>query len=374
MSSPTICRRRPGIRRLLPTLALPAGLALASCTEAPAAPTDEPEPSDSAIVVQRGSRLLGVSISDRSDGDFNSAFQEARDAGMQTTGLSLAWDDLEIAPGVYEPTVDYLGIAAAYYPPRETSLLLSINPIDTNRRRVPSYLEGRSWDDPAVVEAFEGLLDWALAAAAPLDLVALSIGNEIDATLATAGEWAAYREFLRQVSAHARALRPGLRVGTKITVSGLRGAFAAEAATLVEDTGLVLTTYYPLGSDFRIEPPSTVPGVFDDVAARFPGRPILFAEIGAPSTDSCGSSTSAQADFVSEAFAAWDRHAEQVELLEFVWMHDIDAAALARYESYYGLSERCFLDYLATLGLQSADGTDKPAWTRLVYEAAARGW
>ena len=360
--------------RRLPALILSVGVAATACSPGATGPADAPGAADPTTVVPRGSRLLGVSISDRADGDFDAAFQEARDAGMQATGLSLAWDDLEVAPGVYEPAVDFLAIAAAYYPPRETSLLLSINPIDTNRRRVPDHLRGRDWDDPVLVEAFRNLLDWALATAAPLELVALSIGNEIDATLASADEWAAYREFHRQVSAHARAHRPGLRVGAKITVGGLQGPFAAEAAALVDDTGLLLTTYYPLGPDFRVEPPSTVAGVVDDLVDRFPEHPILFAEIGAPSTEACGSSPALQADFVSEAFAVWDRHAEQVELLEFVWMHDIDAVTLAGYESYYGSSDPCFLDYLATLGLQAADGTDKPAWTRLVEEAAARGW
>lgn len=343
---------------------------LVGCEATSTEPSDDLDPE----VVPAGDRLLGVAISDRADGDFNSAFSEAVDAGMQVTSLSLAWDDLEVAPGVYTPAIDYLGIAAGYYPPRGIRLLLSINPIDTNRSRRPAWLDGRAWDDPVVVEAFEGLLDWAMARAAPLDLVALSIGNEIDATLASAAEWEAYRRFHMQVSAHARALQPGLRVGAKITVGGLRGPFSEQAVALSEASGLVLTTYYPLEPDFTIAPPSVVAGVFDDIVERAGTLPVLFAEIGAPSTTRCGSSEAMQAEFVSRAFEAWDRHADQIELLEFVWMHDVDEAALDRYEAYYGLSDPCFLDYLATLGLQSADGGDKPAWTRLADEAAARGW
>jgi len=324
--------------------------------------------------VPRGARLLGIAISDRADGDFDAAFAEAVEAGMQTTSLSLGWDDLETAPGVYDPAIDYLGIAAGYYPPRGVRLLLSINPIDTNRTRLPSHLAGRDWNDPVVVEAFQRLLDWALDRAAPLDLVALVIGNEIDATLSSTAEWQAYRDFHGQVAAYARAIRPGLRVGAKVTVGGVHGPFAVEAKALADASGLVLTTYYPLGPGFQIEPPASVDRTFDEVVAASGGLPILFAEIGSPSTDSCGSSEALQAEFVQRAFDAWDRHAESIELLEFVWMHDIDQAALDRYEGYYGLSDPCFLEYLATLGLQSADGTDKAAWTRLVQEAAARDW
>lgn len=334
----------------------------------------DPDPSDSTAVVPRGQRVLGISISDRADGDFNDAFEEARAAGMQATSLSLAWDDLEVAPGVYDPEIDFLDIAAGYYPARETRLLLAINPIDTNNRRVPEYLDGLEWDDPAVVQAFEDLLDWALPRAMEVDLVALAVGNEIDATLASQEEWESYRAFLAQVSEHADSLRPGLRIGAKITAEGLTGAFADEAALVTEASGLVLTTFYPLGPGFQIEDPSMVDGVFDDLVDRFPDLPILFAEIGSPSTSLCGSSEALQAEFVGGTFAAWDRHADRVEYLEFVWMHDISQDALEVYEEYYGVSDECFLEYLGTLGLQSFAGVDKPAWSRLVGEADARGW
>lgn len=95
---------------------------------------------------------------------------------------------------------------------------------------------------------------------------------------------------------------------------------------------------------------------------------------GMESTGQCGSSEALQADFVTEAFQAWDRHADQVEMLEFVWMHDISSEQLSVYEQYYGVSDTCFLEYLATLGLKTADGADKPAWLRLMAEASARGW
>jgi len=332
------------------------------------------EPGDGVPPTPRGSRLLGIAISDRADGDFNAAFAEAVGAGMQATSLSLGWNDLEVAPGVYDPAIDYLALAAGYYPSRGVRLLLSINPIDTNRTRLPTHLEGRAWNDPVVVDAFKQLLDWALARAAPLDLVALSIGNEIDAALGSTSEWESYRDFHLQVAAHARSIRPGIRVGAKVTVGGILGPFADEARALAEASGLVLATHYPLGPGFQLEPPSSVQDVFDEVVARSGELPIIFAEIGAPSTASCGSSEAVQAEFVERAFQAWDRHAGRIELLEFVWMHDVDQAALDRYEQYYGVSDPCFLDYLATLGLQAADGTDKPAWVRLVQEAAARGW
>ena len=114
--------------------------------------------------------------------------------------------------------------------------------------------------------------------------------------------------------------------------------------------------------------------VFDDIVEDFPGRKIIFAEIGSPSTSLCGSSEALQAEFVRHAFAAWDRHEDTIEAMEFTWMHDISQSALDTYEQYYGLSDACFLDYLATLGLKTADGVSKAAWFVLENEAASRGW
>lgn len=363
---------KPGTVAWTAKLCVCVAVLFAAC-DAEAAAGPEP-PGDAMPALDRGERVLGVAISDRADGGFNEAFLEAVDAGMQATSLPLAWDDLEVQPGVYAPAIDYLAIASSYYGPRGTRLLLEINPIDTNNNRVPAHLAGRAWDDPELIQAFKDLLSWALPRAVDLDLVALSIGNEVDGLLASGAEWEAYRRFFVEVSAHARSLRQGLRVGSKVTYGGISGGAAGHAANLNAETDVVLTTYYPLGDQFRILAPRTVRDVFDWMTVAYAGRPIIFAEIGSPSTTLCGSSEALQAEFVRQTFEAWDQHAEQIEMVEWVWMHDIDQSALDHYEAYYGLSDLCFLEYLGTLGLKHFDGSDKPAWTALAEESARRGW
>lgn len=378
------CEPRGSHRTLddAPRAQAPRGNAPASETPDPETPgtdtpdTDTPDTDtpDTGPAVERGERLLGIAISDRSDGDFEAAYKEAVDAGLQVISLPLAWDDLETSPGVYAPSPDFLAIAASFYPSRGSRLILEINPIDTNNERVPDYLDGRAWNDPELVQAFEDLLDWTLPRAAGIDLVALSIGNEIDATLASETAWKQYTDFFARVASYARRLRPGVPLATKVSKDGHIGPFAAQAAAINEYTDVVLTTYYPLAGDFRVQRPETVHGVFDDITSRYPGRTVFFSEIGSPSTSRCGSSEALQADFVREAFEAWDEHADQIGLLEWVWMHDISGEILDFYETYYGLSNSCFLDFLATLGLKHSDGGDKPAWRALVEEAGRRGW
>ena len=41
---------------------------------------------------------------------------------------------------------------------------------------------------------------------------------------------------------------------------------------------------------------------------------------------------------------------------------------------YYGVSEPCFREYLATLGLRDSQGIDKGAYTTLKTEAEKRGF
>ena len=352
-----------------PTLLLLAAAMACGTPEAP-----DPDIPPDSTVVPKGTRLLGIALNDRADGDFNLAYSQAVDAGVDVVSMPLAWDDLETAPGVYEPDPDFLSIGASYYGARGMRISLGLNPIDTNNLRVPPHLQGLAWDDPGLIEAFIGLLDWAIPKMAGADLVLLSIGNEINGSLSTSAEWEAYATFFEGAASHARSLRPGLRVGSKVTHGGLTGVQAADARLVNETADVILTTFYPLNPDFTIRPPASAGVAMDEIVAAYPGRPIIFSEIGSPSTEMCGSSHALQAEFITEAFAAWDRHADQIETLEFVWMHDISQEVLGFYEGYYGVSNPCFLEYLGTLGLKSAAGEDKPAWDRLVFEAGRRGW
>ncbi len=339
--------------------------ALPGCDDAKMETEDDVEP--------RGTRQLGISISDRTDGDFDTAFSQATATGMQFTSLSVSWDNVESAPGVYGMNPDFLSIANAYYGATGVALLIGLNPIDTNNDRRPDWLQGETWDSPAVINAYNAMLDWAMPKIAGVDLVALSIGNEIDATLANDTQWNQYRIFYKSTAAHAKTLRAGLRVGSKVTYGGMVQS-QAYADSLNVDTDVVLTTYYPLNGDFTIKSPSVVVDVFASIVTRYPNRKIIFAEYGAPSSPNCGSSESRQAEFVRNAFTAWDKHVDAIEAVEFTWMHDISQSALDTYEQYYGLSNPCFLEYLGRLGLKSANGDDKPAWTALTEEAESRGW
>jgi len=83
------------------------------------------------------------------------------------------------------------------------------------------------------------------------------------------------------------------------------------------------------------------------------------------------SSPALQAEFAHEVFRAWDRHADQVRMADFTWVHDrgpLVARLLAR---SYGAHNPRFTEYITTLSLRASDGTDKPARLQLEAGAAA---
>ena len=325
--------------------------------------------------VPRGERLLGVAVTEARGEDFGDALTVATDAGMEVTNLALAWDDLETAPGRFDPDPNFLAVADAFYPDVGLRVALELNPVDTNNDRRPPDLRGLPFDHPDVLARFSALLTWAAAEAPDLGVVSLTLGNEVDALLGDDAEaWAAYGRFFTETSRRARSLWPGVGVGVKATFDGLVGPSRDRLAALNASADVVMATYYPLGADFAPRPPGTVGPDFDRLAALYPDRPISILEAGYPSGSECGGSEAAQAAFVREAFAAWDRHADQVRLVSFTWLTDLAPETVSALAAYYGVGGRCFEDFLGTLGLREHGGRAKPALRALAEESEQRGW
>jgi len=323
----------------------------------------------------KGDRILSVAINPGSDNNFNNAFAQGQALGMQASPLALFWDDLETSPGVYNPNPNNLAIANAFYPGVNTQVSLEIDPIDTVKRRMPSDLMSLPFDDPTVISRYENLLQWAFTQIPDLQLTSLTIGNEVDAYLdSNPSQWPQYITFFQQVSAYARGLRPGLKVGVKGEFSGMTGPAQANMQALNQYSDVVEVTYYPLNSDFSPEPPTVVSTDFNTITSLYPGRILHLLEVGYPSGTACGSSESMQSQFIDQVFSAWDEHYDQIKLISFFSLTDFSPQTVTTLESYYGLSSTCFGEYLGTLGLMTYDGQQKQAYMELSNDAHARGW
>ncbi len=323
-------------------------------------------------VVQKGNRLLGIAVTEGSVG-FDKAFSTAQDVGIEFIEFPWQWDDLEKTPEKYEN--QYLDIANIYYPSQNTRVALTINPIDTTNLRLPKDLKNKTFDDPEVIKRYNKLIDYVFSKIPNLDIVSLSIGNEIDIYLGTDKEkWGQYQRFFEATSTYVKTNYPGIKVGTKATFGGITKTNKEELKALNKHNDIIMITYYPINSDFGVKEPSIVHSDFNEITSIYESKTIHISEAGYPSSTYLGGSEIKQAEFVREIFKAWDEHDSQIQLIDFIWLHEISQSELNYFSEYYGSSDRAFIEFLGTLGLRTSDGKDKPAFVALKKEAEARGW
>jgi hypothetical protein len=322
----------------------------------------------------KGDRLFGINIAE-SDRGFGPSFEVAQLAGIQLIELNIPWNAIEVAEGQYQ---DPWGVLSAipFYGGHNVQVLFSLAVINTVESTVPAYLRDRAWDAPEMIEAFNHMADWFLAhVPANVTVPGLAIGNEVDLVL-TGGTWQAYSRFFQATRRHVRAVRPGLKVGVKTTVTeGVLGKWAEQVKAINEHADVVMLNYYPQDPGFRVLPPDAVHGHFDRIVRFFGDRTIWFTEIGYQSGAAhCGSSEARQALFYHHLFSAWDRHRERIGLILINWLHDQSPETIAGFTEYYGSSAPAFVEFLSTLGLRRYNHTDKAAWPQVLAETAARGW
>ena len=360
----------------------------------------------------RGARVLEIQTSEPANGDFVGAFNLAQSIGMQSASLSLDWNAVDIGTDnstvppspIYanDPATDFLAIANGCYPNSGTRLSLMLRPITTLTRMVPPGFENVPWDDPAMIARFEAFLDYVFLKIPDLDLTALAIGSEVDLNLTDVitrgqylGFYAAVADYARTTYAQLYPARPPLQVTVEVTHKGLLDPMTqAYYLQLNGFSDVIGVSYYPLAGGL-VEDPSVVAQDFAALLAAYPNHNLHFFQLGYPSgyyttaaypeyaagtvSPVINSSGTRQAEFIEAVFAAWDNYATRINLISFTWMHDeteADVAAITSNPAFGGLPNPPpdYVEFLRTLGLRTDAATDKPAWSALASETAARGW
>ena len=145
-----------------------------------------------------------------------------------------------------------------------------------------------------------------------------------------------------------------------------------------ERTDIVSVTYYPLNSDFTVKPPEVVSDDFQKLVTAYTYNPlpIYFAECGYPSSNICNSSEQKQAEFYRQVFKAWDEQYEHIKYLTIFKTTDWSQATVDFLETYYGISDPAFKEYLRTLGIRTypGNGQNKLALERIYCELQKRNF
>ncbi len=341
---------------------------------------DTPKVEDYEIIEpedprDKGDRLLGINISESSDG-FMTSFETANEAGIQMLELNLPWSAMETSEGKYVDPYGGVLAATSFYGENDIKVCFSIALINTVQWEVPPYLEGVDPDDAAFIQAFKNFIDWFMAEIPDnVTVPAISIGNEVNYVLESNADWEKYTTFYETMVNYIHTNYPDVKVGVKTTIIG--GLFTDDRdhiKALNAKSDVIMLNYYPQNSEFQVYAPTTIHEDFADMTEIFPTEEIWITEIGYQSgNDYCSSSESKQAEFYHEMFKCWDDHKDQVKFMLINWLHDQSPATIEEWKDYYG-DDPALVEYLSTLGLRNYDGTDKAAWKQVKEEANSRNW
>lgn len=299
-------------------------------------------PPDAALL-PKGARTLGVAVG-VSDPTFVDQVRDVAAIGAGTTNAAFAWDEVERpedggAPVLFHPFLHVVGLVVSS---AKMKASIALDAVDATGARLPVDLAGRPLDDPEVAARYEAATDYVLSQLPDLELATYLVGTDVDVALGTDGaRWAAFATFFDRVAKHARERRSGVRVGFVVGSAALAAkrdlllpSLAAADVVAVSHLGDVAADLGPI------------------VAAAPAGKPIVIHAVGRPSSPD----EQAQARFVRDVFAAWDRHADRIPFLTFFELDDRPGAT-------------------TTFGLRRyADGRGKPAFSVLAAEARARGF
>jgi hypothetical protein len=288
------------------------------------------------------------------EAEYLSAMRDQIRMGLDGSQTAIKWDEYEQQDG--KPLKDALGTAKFM----GQDMLLTISVIDTVKRRMPVDVSALSWDDPRLLDRFDGFVKKIVPSLTP-QVRWISLGNEVDGYLvAHPDETAAFLKFLSHGRALLHTLAPKVQVG--VTTMWLDIEHQSDLLKkLHEDDDVAIFTYYPI-EGVKARPTTEVGADFDQMLAISGSKPLLLQEIGYPSSAACASTESQQADFVREVFAAIDRHQERIAFASFFIESDLGSAATSNLAGYYGSTDSGFMSFLGSLGLRDAKGKDKPAW------------
>ncbi len=305
---------------------------------------------------------------------------------------SATWDDNNDRYSA-DPAFDILGIVELVYSTLPVRIALSLRTINTVTAELPSDLRATSqttglidFNTPEMKARFKDFIDHVFSRIPNVDLLSISLGNEIDVYLgSSATAWSQYAAFISDVAPHARlSYGAPIVVGAKTTLEGvvLR---SAEVAAVNANTDAVMLTYYPLQGDFSVNDPSVVASDLDEVISAMASeglgdKDIFILEAGYPSASvsvtcpACNSSEQKQEDFVRNLFAAWQDRGDTIAAINFNWLTDVGQSTLDEWRDYYGINDETFIQFLGTLGYRNLDGSAKQGWTAIEQEALSLGW
>lgn len=283
---------------------------------------------------------------------------------------SANWDLME--PSLNKSTLkDHIAnpftLIVPKYPFKGVVLVLKM--IDSNVRTMPGDIANKPFNDPQVEERFLAMLHQvALVPNVASKVNYILLGNEVDGYFkAHPSELDRFMDLLRKSINQLHRDIPGVQVGTITTFDSLRDPQLFKRLTQYSD--FIDYTYYPLGDNWHMRPPSNAPGDIEKMSAAAASKRFGFTEIGYSTSPIVGSSEQQQVDFMKAVFTALEARKDQVAFINWASLGDSPnnvCEAYARQQHVPASDEFC--GYAAHTGLRTYDNRPKRAWDIFVQE------
>ena len=332
-------------------------------------------------------RHIGFQVDMSENQNYDSAIYHAKAACAEYIHFSLDWNILDTNLAMYDSSgVELIKLINMYYPTQNIALELNIPVINTVKREVPIDLESIPFDSALMITRFKMFLDTLFFYMPDVELIALNIGNESDVYWGT--DTAAvfeFKIFLDSVQPYAKNLYQNihgdeLKCGSTLCYDALvDNSMKNIYQQFNANNDVISLTYYPLGINFQVLSPNSVPFHFSELINLYPdtSKPILFAECGFPSSSGCSSSEELQRQFIWNVFQAWDTYQENIRWISFFSLTDWSSETVDTLVIYYGLQGHAgFWSFLASLGLRNypGNGSSKIAYEELRCQASFRNF
>jgi hypothetical protein len=290
-------------------------------------------------------------------------------AGVRMVVVSLPWRDLAAGGDVA------VASEIAFYEQHEKEVLFNLAFVDRKEDTRPDDLAMLAWDSPELKAAAEAAIQGVLEKFGK-SLSVVTLGRDVDVFIdAHPDEREALEAFVKHMTFYTRghpAAPSGLLVSAAVSFEGAAVSPSPSYEALLAASDVATLSYLPGVSKDEVAPASAVAGDLDSMIAASGGKPIVLQAVGYPSDAIVQSSPEKQHLFYETFWSALAPRRSAFTWINVFTLHDLGPAACEVYAAAQGATpDSPSAAFFCSMGLFSAEGAEKPAWSEVLYGTAA---
>jgi hypothetical protein len=301
----------------------------------------------------------------------NKTYNTIRDAGIRISHIYYSWGEIEKKNKNYKWDELDFNIRTITKHNMQTSLVIKI--IDTDSvGQLPEDITFVSFDSPLFKERFKSFI-LALLDRYRDKIEYLWIGNEIDGYFYKhRDQFDNYVGFYEGIYLAIKEKYPKVKVGT---ISTFHDAKRNQALDLIEKIGktgdLIGFSVYPQGIKYTKggAKPSDIETILSEISsiANRLNKKFAITETSW-STAAYGGSEGKQTQYIKELFGAYKKYKDKIKFLGLFVLYDLPESINRKITAHYGIKDKKFFEFQASLGLAHNNGDAKKSWDVFLKE------